>query len=530
MHRSATDADMANSGWLVVGKDDIDNSKPAAGLSRPGPSPLVNQYSLTVGLDLGPHDTKSLLKCVESLSFIVRDAAHITPDNFELCVKTLRIFVEASLNGGCKSQDKRGKSHKYDSKGNRFKKKPKEGSMLRRPRASSQHATRAGHSDEEEDEGVPASYHTVSLQVSQDLLDLMHTLHTRAASIYSSWAEEQRHLETGGRKIEADSRTLWAHCWCPLLQGIACLCCDARRQVRMQALTYLQRALLVHDLQKLDALEWESCFNKVLFPLLTKLLENISPADVGGMEETRMRASTLLSKVFLQHLSPLLSLSTFAALWLTILDFMDKYMHAGSSDLLSEAVPESLKNMLLVMDTAEIFHSADARGGSPSALWEITWERIDCFLPHLRDELFKQTVIQDPMPTEPHSQKPLASTHLTPAAGDPRMPGHPPPPEIPSEVGACDPEKPESTRAASSSSPGSPVASSPSKLSPAPEGPPPLAQPPLILQPLTSPLQVGVPPMTLPIILNPALIEATSPVPLLATPRPTDPIPTSEVN
>lgn len=243
-----------------------------------------------------------------------------------------------------------------------------------------------------------------------------------------------------------------------------------------------------------------------------------------------MRASTLLSKVFLQHLSPLLSLSTFAALWLTILDFMDKYMHAGSSDLLSEAVPESLKNMLLVMDTAEIFHSADARGGSPSALWEITWERIDCFLPHLRDELFKQTVIQDPMPTEPHSQKPLASTHLTPAAGDPRMPGHPPPPEIPSEVGACDPEKPESTRAASSSSPGSPVASSPSKLSPAPEGPPPLAQPPLILQPLTSPLQVGVPPMTLPIILNPALIEATSPVPLLATPRPTDPIPTSEVN
>lgn len=92
------------------------------------------------------------------------------------------------------------------------------------------------------------------------------------------------------------------------------------------------------------------------------------------MEETRMRACTLLSKVwpricllinpnlnmnelkvayaeyyicvsdfdscfwspqvFLQHLSPLLSLPTFAALWLTILDFMDKYMIAGSSDLL----------------------------------------------------------------------------------------------------------------------------------------------------------------------------------------------------
>jgi brefeldin A-resistance guanine nucleotide exchange factor 1 len=59
--------------------------------------------------------------------------------------------------------------------------------------------------------------------------------------------------------------------------------------------------------------------------------------------------------------------------------------------------------MLLVMDTAEIFHSADARGGGPSALWEITWERIDCFLPHLRDELFKQTVIQGRGPSNLNS-------------------------------------------------------------------------------------------------------------------------------
>ncbi|XP_073209057.1 Golgi-specific brefeldin A-resistance guanine nucleotide exchange factor 1 isoform X9 [Lepidochelys kempii] len=524
MHRSVTDVDVVNSGWLVVGKDDIDSPKPTAGLSRQGPSPLVNQYSLTVGLDLGPHDTKSLMKCVESLSFIVRDAAHVTPENFELCVKTIRIFVEASLNGGYKSQEKRVKSHKYDGKSNRFKKKPKE-NLLRRSRASSQHQSHS-HSDEEDDESVPASYHTVSLQVSQDLLDLMHTLHTRAATIYSSWAEEQHHLEAAGKKIEADSQTLWSNCWCPLLQGIAWLCCDARRQVRMQALTYLQRALLVHDLQALDALEWESCFNKVLFPLLTKLLENVSPADVGGMEETRMRASTLLSKVFLQHLSPLLSLTTFAALWLTILDFMDKYMHAGSSDLLPEAIPESLKNMLLVMDTAGIFHSADSRTGY-SDLWEITWERIDCFLPRLRDELFKQTVIQEPVPsvpTEPHPQKPVAPAPPASAA-------HPLPSEKPSELGASDSERAPGPGPAIRGASGSPLSAMASvKMSPVTDVPPHMAQSPLILQPLASPLQVGVPPMTLPIILNPALIEATSPVPLLATARPTDPMTTSEVN
>uniref|UniRef100_A0A8C1JH50 Golgi-specific brefeldin A-resistance guanine nucleotide exchange factor 1 n=1 Tax=Cyprinus carpio TaxID=7962 RepID=A0A8C1JH50_CYPCA len=498
MPRSATDVDV---GWLVVGKDDLDGSKAAVTpASKPLSHPLVNQYSLTLGQDMGLHDTKSLIKCVDSLSFIVRDAAHVTPENFELCVKAIRVFVEASLNGGMYLSYSKKKSHKYDSKSSRLRKKPreKEGTS-RRTKASNQRPARS-HSDDEEDEGVPASYHTVSFQ----LLDLMHTLHTRAAGIYSSWAEEQHHLEDAGRKIEADSQTLWSSCWCPLLQGMAWLCCDARRQVRMQALTYLQRALLVHDLQTLDAVEWESCFNKVLFPLLTKLLDNISPADVGGMEETRMRACTLLSKVFLQHLSPLLSLPTFAALWLTILDFMDKYMHAGSSDLLLEAIPESLKNMLLVMDTAGIFHSADSRTGY-SDLWEITWERIDCFLPRLKEELFKQAVI-------PGTEHSIATFSLS---GQKRP--VPPPVPAPSPEPAAEPNIPRTDRS-SPVPPSKPPMPTPAKMSP-PESPlPPLGQSPLILQPLASPLQVGIPPMSLPIILNPALIEATSPVPLL--PRP----------
>ncbi|KAK7148926.1 hypothetical protein R3I93_013063 [Phoxinus phoxinus] len=515
--RSATDVDV---GWLVVGRDDLDGSKATViPTSKPLTHPLINQYSLTLGQDVGLHDTKSLIKCVDSLSFIVRDAAHVTPENFELCVKAIRVFVEASLNGGYRTHDKK-KSHKYDSKSSRLRKKPREkDGASRRAKPSSQRPARS-HSDDEEDEGVPASYHTVSFQ----LLDLMHTLHTRAAGIYSSWAEEQRHLEDAGRKIEADSQTLWSSCWCPLLQGMAWLCCDARRQVRMQALTYLQRALLVHDLQTLDAVEWESCFNKVLFPLLTKLLANISPADVGGMEETRMRACTLLSKVFLQHLSPLLSLPTFAALWLTILDFMDKYMHAGSSDLLLEAIPESLKNMLLVMDTAGIFHSADSRTGY-SDLWEITWERIDCFLPRLKEELFKQAVIPEPVcnvPVEAVPQ-PVAVTPASPPVPVPSpVPVAPAEPNIPSRPSSPrDMPTPSAngdrTDRSSPVPPSTPPMPTPTKMSP-PVSPPPLGQSPLILQPLASPLQVGVPPMSLPIILNPALIEATSPVPLL--PRP----------
>ena len=42
--------------------------------------------------------------------------------------------------------------------------------------------------------------------------------------------------------------------------------------------------------------------------------------------------------------------------------------------------------MLLVMDTANIFVTAD---GMESRLWQLTWDKIDTFLPHLRAELFK---------------------------------------------------------------------------------------------------------------------------------------------
>ncbi|CAB0006397.1 unnamed protein product [Nesidiocoris tenuis] len=212
------------------------------------------------------------------------------------------------------------------------------------------------------------------------LLDLIHTLHTRTAQIFKWWAEETN---------ETDPISLWPSAWCPLLQGIARLSAHPNRQVRMSAITYLQRALLVPDLQTLTGAEWESCFTLVLFPLLARLLEPGVPLD--GLEETRIRAATVLSKVFLHHLTPLQTLPSFAQLWLTILDFMDRYMHADNSDLLLEAVPETLKNLLLVMDSAGVFNGQDGR----NEVWVVTWDRINSFLPKLHGEIFKSSTAME---------------------------------------------------------------------------------------------------------------------------------------
>ena len=55
------------------------------------------------------------------------------------------------------------------------------------------------------------------------------------------------------------------------------------------------------------------------------------------------------------------------------------------SDHLSDAIPEILKNMLLVMETTSIFHTADGF----TRLWTITWDRIDAFLPDFRHQVLR---------------------------------------------------------------------------------------------------------------------------------------------
>lgn len=78
--------------------------------------------------------------------------------------------------------------------------------------------TSAYDADESDSEEFPSGYHQISIQ----LLDLMHTLHTRTAHIFRWWAEETK---------DTNFTSLWSQGWCPLLQGIARLCCDSRKQV-----------------------------------------------------------------------------------------------------------------------------------------------------------------------------------------------------------------------------------------------------------------------------------------------------------
>lgn len=100
----------------------------------------------------------------------------------------------------------------------------------------------------------------------------------------------------------------------------------------------MQRSLLSPELTDTDAKEWTAIFNKVLFPLINRLLKpEVFSSDREGMSEMRVQVASLLCKVFLQYLVLLSEWDGMLDLWLRIIDIMDRLMNSGQGDSLVRA-------------------------------------------------------------------------------------------------------------------------------------------------------------------------------------------------
>jgi brefeldin A-resistance guanine nucleotide exchange factor 1 len=207
---------------------------------------------------------------------------------------------------------------------------------------------------------------------------------------------EQSHLDTN----EA-----WTAYWSPILRTLTTQCFNPCREIRQQAFGSLQRTLLSKELASPDHKEWTAIFGEVLFPLITQLLKpEIYQSDPVGMSETRVRAATLLCKVFLHYLVMLSEWEGMLDLWLKIITIMDRLMNSGQGDNLEEAVSENLKNMLLVMSNGGFLAPPDEKP-EQEELWKETWKRINRFLPGLFGELFPEVETKKAVPVRQDREK-----------------------------------------------------------------------------------------------------------------------------
>ena len=203
----------------------------------------------------------------------------------------------------------------------------------------------------------------------------------------------------------------WEAAWIPLLSAYAQLCLNPARELRQNAISSLQRTLLAPEILQNTDVDLTIIFERVFFPLLEELLKpQVFRRDPDGMGETRLRASALLCKIFLQYLTQLSQrqgMHTMTALWLKILGYQDRLMHSGRRDQMVrpvalpfvtrakdadrhwfdqfEAVPELLKNVLLVMNASGfLLPPSSPRNEDQARLWTATFERIQPFLPELQ--------------------------------------------------------------------------------------------------------------------------------------------------
>jgi brefeldin A-resistance guanine nucleotide exchange factor 1 len=107
------------------------------------------------------------------------------------------------------------------------------------------------------------------------------------------------------------------------------------------------------------------------------------------MSETRVRAATLLSKVFLHYLVLLDGADEMGGLWLEVVGIMDRLGNSGQGDNFEEAVNENLKNMLLVLSSGGYLAPPD-ENPQREELWNETWKRINRFQPTLFADLFPE--------------------------------------------------------------------------------------------------------------------------------------------
>ena len=105
----------------------------------------------------------------------------------------------------------------------------------------------------------------------------------------------------------------------------------------------------------------------------------------GRLKDERLmqRATTLLSKAFLHHLHHLLALPSFPQLWLRALELLEQYYKSPNNELLLDLVPETLKNMLLVMGASGAFDSKANLPGGDKTLAQVTQVVIAGFCPDL---------------------------------------------------------------------------------------------------------------------------------------------------
>lgn len=217
-------------------------------------------------------------------------------------------------------------------------------------------------------------------------------------------------IDANGEASSAHA-SVWSQCWLTLTSALASQVVNGHRDTRQAAIQSLQVVLCSSPEQLSPTTSPPGVIRQILvtslLPTLDQLLApNVFPREreatgPGGVIEMRVKACHLLTRTMLNFVRPLAQLppAEFQEVWLQVLDTLGRYrLAAGKNDALVDAIPENIKNLLLVFQDAGLICTPtepDLRSASQGALWEATREKLQTVLPSLLEEFVASSMKQE---------------------------------------------------------------------------------------------------------------------------------------
>jgi Sec7 domain/F-box-like len=285
-------------------------------------------------------------------------------------------------------------------------------------------------------------------------MELLYTLFTRVPSVAMAIGDD----------VELARHRCWHRFLLPMLAHFAALCKDPRNDARSYAMALLQRALLSDDLRPFLAdndHRTRVLFDQVILPLLADFVQSndaVASMQSGALEEIRLRALTLLSKIFV-HIWQMSAAAAadaqpsaeFHALWQRVLHFIrmfallgdddDENGNSGASDaasgaggIMHQAVYECVKSILHTMTASQLFaKSADGTPNPSAEIWRQSFESIEQISPDVSSLVASLAPAPIPVATTATASTSTASDAVvaqqamlvTPAMPPPQRPNSP---------------------------------------------------------------------------------------------------------
>eukprot|EP00210_Caulerpa_lentillifera_P007564 g7224.t1 len=189
-----------------------------------------------------------------------------------------------------------------------------------------------------------------------------------------NWPESSMHLDQDHTDEDEESvmpeRT---RMWYAVLRTLKEIAFESDSQVRNHTVLAFHHCVILGESLNVAAEIWGMVFYKELLDSIQFFLKKQGHREYEDVDKSLRSVVKTTTRTFLQLLHQIKGLTEFPDIWMKMLNLLQQ-TYAVRSDELTEAIPEEVKNLLLVMNKEDILHK-DWKDRNGNNVWDLSWRK-----------------------------------------------------------------------------------------------------------------------------------------------------------